>query len=153
MNMMRRVDLDQVRATAVEVRGALQDMPHEPFRGAKTYFPQGLCEWASIALAEVLAVRGLGDWTFVEMKLPSSLSGHAWRELRDAEGRAVFTIDITLDQFKDFDSWYMGIEQSPARQRFSRLNFAGPWREWPVLENNKTFAPYAQMMVDFTTRG
>lgn len=93
----------EVRRTARDVRAAFTEMPDEPFRGAKSIFPQVWCEWASIALAEVLAARGLGEWSFVENKLPDSLSGHAWIELRDRHGSLLFAIDITLDQFAEWD--------------------------------------------------
>lgn len=146
---MLTIDFDAVRASAQEVRAAFLAMPDEPYRGAKSIFPQVWCEWASIALAEVLAARGLGEWTFVEKKLPESPSGHAWIELRGDEGEALFTIDITLNQFAEFDKWYMGEALTPALERFSRSNYAGPWRHWPVIRTNPTYAAYAEKLVQF----
>jgi hypothetical protein len=143
------VDLDAVRSTAREVRAAFLDMPDEPYRGAKAIFPQIWCEWASIALAEVLAARGLGEWTFVEMKLHDSLSGHSWLELRAEDGRTMFTVDITLDQFEEWNDWYMGVDSTPALSKFGQLIFAGPWREWPPVKTNHTFAGYAEKVVRY----
>lgn len=144
-----QLDLDAVRAASTEVRAAFLEMPDEPFRGAKSIFPQVWCEWASIALAEVLAARGLGEWTFVENKLPSSLTGHAWIELRSDDGTLLFTIDITLDQFAEWDDWYLGAGPTPAINRFSRSSYAGPWRTWPQIARNRTYAAYAQKVVQF----
>lgn len=144
-----QVDLYAVRAAAREVRSAFLEMPDEPYRGAKRIFPQVWCEWASIALAEVLAARGLGEWTFVENKLPNSLTGHAWIELRSDDGTLLFTIDITLDQFAEWDVWYLGAAPTPAINRFSRSNYVGPWRTWPEIARNRTYEAYAQKVVQF----
>lgn len=43
----------EARRTARDVRAAFLQMPDEPYRGAKSIFPQVWCEWASIALAEL----------------------------------------------------------------------------------------------------
>lgn len=138
-----------VRQTAREVRAAFLEMDDEPYRGAKGIFPQVWCEWASIALAEVLVVRGLGAWVFAENKLPDSLSGHAWIELHGDDGSVLFTIDITLDQFAEWDDWYMGVGQTPALKKFTCSNYVGPWRSWPPIARNPTYAAYAEKMVQF----
>lgn len=143
------IDFNAVRATARDARAAFLDMPDEPYRGAKSIFPRVWCEWASIALAEVLAARGLGEWTLIENKLPGSLSGHTWIELRGDDGTVLFTIDITLDQFPEFDDWYMGAGPTPALAKFSRSNYAGPWRKWPEVARNKTYKAYATKLVNF----
>jgi hypothetical protein len=146
---MMAIDINAVRATARDVRAAFRQMPDEPYRGAKSIFPHVWCEWASIALAEVLAARGLGEWTLVENKLPDSLSGHAWIELRGDDGTVLFTIDITLDQFPEFDDWYMGAGPTPALGKFRRSNYVGPWRTWPEATRNRTYEAYAKKLVDF----
>ncbi len=139
----------EVRRTARDVRAAFTDMPDEPYRGAKSISPQVWCEWASIALAEVLAARGLGEWSFVENKLSDSLSGHAWIELRDRDGSPLFSIDITLDQFAEWDDWHIGVGPTPARKKFSRSIYDGPWRAWPETARNQTYEAYAEKLVRF----
>ncbi len=143
------IDVDAVRATAVEVRAAFRGMPDEPYRGTKSIFPQVWCEWASIALAEVLAARGLGEWTFVENKLSDSVSGHVWIELCGDDGAVLFTIDITLDLLPEFDDWYMGAVPTPALAKFSRSNYVGPWCTWPEASRSTTYEAYAKRLVDF----
>lgn len=142
------IDFDRVRAVAFDAREAMLKMEAEPWRNAKSIFPQVWCEWGSIAVAEVLAVNGLGEWTFVSAKLPDSLSGHAWLELRDDEGRCVFTIDITLDQFDEWDAPFVGTGRTPALTKFSELDYVGPWHEWPEALRSDTFAQYADKMVE-----
>tara|TARA_R110002051_G_scaffold60578_15_gene111101 strand:+ start:3659 stop:4054 length:396 start_codon:yes stop_codon:yes gene_type:complete len=124
-------------------------MPDEPFRGAKGIFPQIWCEWGSIALAEVLATRGFGQWTFVSAKLPESLSGHAWLELRCKDGDSVYSVDVTLDQFPEWNEFYVGPGRSPASTKFTQIDYVGPWEEWPVTRNNDSFARYADIMLDY----
>lgn len=141
-----------VRATATEVRGAFLSMPDEPYRGAKGIFPQVWCEWGSIALAEVLVAHELGEWTFVEMKLPDSPSGHSWIELRGDRSTALFTIDITLDQFPEWDDWYLGTAPTPALSKFSRTGYVGPWRDWPVVATNSSYAAYAEKMFRYVAQ-
>ena len=151
--MSADIHAERVRTVALEVRAAMIEMPDEPFRGAKTVFPQIWCEWGSIALAEVLAGRGLGDWTFVSAKLPGSLSGHAWLELRDDEGRPLFSIDITLDQFSEWDEPFIGSGRTPALMKFPKLDYAGPWKEWTVTRSNSSFARYANAMLVYLDAG
>lgn len=139
----------EVRQTAWDVRAAFLAMPDEPYHGAKNIFPQIWCEWVSIALAEVLAARGLGEWTFIESKRRDSLSGHSWLELRDDYGFVLFTIDITLDQFAEWDDWYIGPGPTPARVSFGRSIYAGPWQCWPEIARNPTYDVYAAKMVQF----
>lgn len=144
---------EQFRAVALEVRAAMLQMPDEPFPGAKTIFPQIWCEWGSIALAEVLVGRGLEEWTFVSAKLADSLSGHSWLELRDDEGEPLFSIDITLDQFPEWDESFIGPGRTPALTKFPKLDYAGPWKEWPVTLRNSSFARYANAMLVYLDAG
>lgn len=144
---------EQIRVVALEVRVAMVEMPDEPFSGAKTIFPQVWCEWGSISLAEVLASRGFGDWTFVSAKLPDSLSGHAWLELHQDEAGPVFSIDITLDQFPEWDEPFIGPGWTPALTKFQRLDYSGPWNEWPATRGNSSFARYAKVMLEYLDAG
>lgn len=144
---------EQFRSVALEVRAGMLEMPDEPFRGAKIIIPQVWCEWGSIALAEVLTGRGLGDWTFVSAKLPDSLSGHAWLELRDYEDGSLFSIDITLDQFSEWDEPFIGPGRTPALTKFPKLDYVGPWKDWPVTRSNSSFARYANAMLAYLDAG
>lgn len=46
---------------------------------------------------------------------PGLVSGHSW--LRDDNGIVLFTIDITLDQFAEWDDWYFCGPRSYAGER------------------------------------
>lgn len=144
-----------VRATATEVRGAFLSMPDEPYRGAKGIFPQVWCEWGSIALAEVLVAHELGEWTFVEMKLPDSPPGHSWIELRGDRSTALFTIDITLDQFPEWDDWYLGtaptpvpLEVQPDRLCGTLARLAGGRHEFVICGVRREDAPVRSTGLD-----
>jgi len=152
-NVLTNNEFDDVRETAREVRSAFEEMPDEPFRRAKSVFPRMWCEWASIALAEALSARRLGEWTFIQNKLADALAGHAWIELRDVYGAARFTIDITLDQFEEWNQWHMGESATPAIARFTRPDYAGPWRRWPAVQCNDTYAIYAEKLVRYIDGG
>lgn len=141
-------DLAAISMIVHELRTAMTEIPEEPFRGAKTIFPSVWCEWASIGAAEVLKERGLGEWTFVSAGLPDSPSGHAWLELRDTDGTAMYSIDITLDQFDAWNAPYVGPGPSPAAARYRDERFAGWWRDWPVVSRNESFARYAKALVE-----
>lgn len=146
MGLNTKVDIDAVSSAVLEIRRAMLEMPDEPFRGAKRIFPAVWCERASIAVARVLAERGLGEWTFVTAGLPDDPAGHAWLELRDEDGTCLFSIDVTLDQFSAWDSPFVGDGLTPAAARFTEPRYAGPWTGWPVLRYDVTFADYAEKL-------
>ena len=137
------------RIAAHDVRIAMIEMDDEPWRGAKTIFPAVWCEWASIAVAEVLAHRGLGEWTFISAGTPDFPSGHAWLELHGESGACLFSIDITLDQFAEWDEPFVDEAVTPARSRFTETRYSGPWREWPEVARNVTYAIYAEKVVAY----
>lgn len=146
------VDLERVRAAAHDAREAMLEMDVEPWRNAKSIFPAVWCEHASIAVAEVLARRGLGSWSFVTAGKPDSPSGHAWLELGDEKGACQLSIDITLDQFSEWQAPFIGNGTSPARERFTVPRYSGPWRAWPEIARNETYAAYAERVVAFLDR-
>ena len=149
--MTRSADIDiaAVRAAVLEIRAAMVEMPDEPFRGAKSIFPAVWCERASIVVARVLAERGLGLWTFVTAGLPDDAAGHAWLELRDESGTSLFSIDVTLDQFQEWDKPFIGEGRTPAAERFTEARFAGPWGEWPWIQHDQTYADYAEQVSSY----
>lgn len=138
--------LELARITAHDVRTAILEVDAEPWRNAKSIFPAVWCEHASIAVAEVLAHRGLGVWTFVTAGEPTSLSGHAWLELREGGARQL-SIDITLDQFQAWETHFIGDGPTPALARFTVPRYSGPWRDWPEITRNRTYAAYAAQIV------
>lgn len=145
------IDFDAVRQLVREALAAMQEMADEPYRGAKGIFPRVWCEWASVAIAELLEVRGYGTWDFVTAGETDGLSGHAWLELRDQAGALVFTVDATLHQFNGWDEPYVGVGVTPAVQQFPVLRYSGPWRSWPVLKSNPSFAQYADKFLAFVS--
>lgn len=124
-------------------------MRAEPWRNAKSIFPAVWCEHASIAVAEVLAHRDLGSWRFVTAGEASSPSGHAWLEFCDGHEGVLYSIDITLDQFSEWQSPFVGEGSTPARSRFTVPRYDGPWREWPGSAHSDTYANYAEQVVAF----
>ena len=153
-SMTTIVDIDSVavRAAVLEIRAAMVEMPDEPFRGAKSIFPAIWCERASIVVARVLAERGLGVWTFVTAGLADDPAGHAWLELRDESGTCLYSIDVTLDQFQEWDEPFIGEGRTPAADRFTEVRFAGPWCEWPLLQHDERYADYAERVSSYVAR-
>jgi hypothetical protein len=72
--------------------------------------------------------------------LPDSLSGHAWIELHGDDGTVLLTIDITLDQFAEWNDWHSGASQTPALEKFTCSHYFGLWRSWPLIARNPTYA-------------
>lgn len=142
-------EFDGARLVAHEARATMLAIQDEPWRNAKSIFPAVWCEWASIAVSEVLIHRGMGEWTFVSAGLPDSPSSHAWLELRDENEACQFSIDITLDQFAEWNEPFVGEGPTPARTRFTETLYAGPWREWPEIARNDTYARYAAKVVAY----
>jgi hypothetical protein len=130
--------------TAHEAVDAMLAMPYEPSRNFKTIWPGMWCDFASIAIAEALRVRGLGDWTFVDAGLDSGPSGHAWLEYRPNGIHADFSIDATLHQFSRHTKPYYGPGLTPAAAEFTEVRFAGPWRDWPVLSRRPEYHTFVE---------
>lgn len=153
-SMTRTADIDiaAVRAAVLEILTAMVEMLDEPFPGAKSIFPAVWCERASIVVARVLAERGLGVWTFVTAGLADDPAGHAWFELRDESGTCFYSIDVTLDQFPEWDEPFIGKGRTPAADRFTEARFAGPWDEWPLLKRDDTYADYAERVSSYVAR-
>lgn len=75
------------------------------------YFPQGACGDAPILLAHHLAINGFGPYRYICGRHGDA--SHVW--LSDGET----IIDITADQFDDFDeSAYVGTQSPWHVQRF-----------------------------------
>ncbi|TFD04116.1 hypothetical protein [Cryobacterium sp. TMT1-66-1] len=134
--------------TAQEAVDAMLSMPYEPSRNFKTIWPSMWCEFASIAIAEALRVRALGDWTFVQAGRPGETSGHAWLEYPSDSGKVEYSIDATLHQFARYDEPYFGPGRTPAAAEFTTTNFKGAWRDWPAL----SFQPLCYAFADATLR-
>lgn len=77
---------DLARIAAHDVRIAVIEMDDEPWRNAKTIFPAVWCEWASIAVAEVLAHRDLGEWTFISAETHRGIRPACLSQRSDREG-------------------------------------------------------------------
>jgi hypothetical protein len=137
--MLGIVDWDAVKRTAEEAIESIRAMPYEPSRDLKAYWPSGWCEWASVSIAEALSARGLGEWTFVQASRPDEPNGHAWLELRDADGAVLYSIDATIHQFPGHDAPYVGPGRTPSAREFTRVNYDGPWRDWPPIRRDTTF--------------
>lgn len=67
----------------------------------------------------LLADRGLGDWLLVSGKRPGQMNGHMWLELRDDNGGALYSIDVTLHQMREFDEPFIGEGVSPGAAVFT----------------------------------
>lgn len=142
-------DFDAVKQLVFESLAAMEAMPEEPYRNAKSIFPQVWCEYASTAIAELLEQRGFGTWDFISAGEAEGMSGHAWLELRDQEGVLVFTIDATLHQFGEWDDPYLGPDPSPAYKRFPVPRYVGPWKDWPELERNQSYERYVLLFLEY----
>lgn len=131
---MTPIDGEGIRRTVEDVIAAMLSIPEDETTFPKAWFPGAACEQTSIAIAGVLKDRGFGDWTYVQATQPGELGGHAWLELRDADGAVMFTIDATLAQFSDLaDGPYVGEGATPAAARFSNVWHDGPYTEWKFL--------------------
>lgn len=141
------MNFDAVTQTANEVLSAIQEMPSEPYpAGAKSTFPAVWCEWASIAIAQVLKDRGRGGWSFVTAGRPEDASGHAWLEVHDDNGLLQFTIDATLNQFTEWNEPCIDVGVTPAALVFTQPRYAGHWTAWPVLDHNDSCRTYADQV-------
>lgn len=121
---------------------------YEPSQGFKSLWPAMWCEHASITIAEVLAARDLGQWTFVQRAKPNDMGGHAWLELRSADGNLIYCIDATVHQFGVYGSDpHFGPTLTPAAADFTRRNFEGPWRDWHVTRFKPQYAEWAELVV------
>lgn len=135
---MNPSDIERIRKAVEEVIAAMLSIPEADATFPKSWFPAAACEQASIAIAGVLADRGLGDWTFVQATQDGEMGGHAWLELRDEGGLALFTIDSTIEQFADLATGpHIGPAPTPAAQRFTNVRYAGPYQEWRFLGTEK----------------
>lgn len=99
-------------------------------------WPHGCCEFAAVALAAALEDMGLGQWTFVSAG-ESGAVGHAWLEWRSADGAALYSIDVTIDQFDEWDEPFIGEGVTPAAEKFSPVRYAGPLWGWPYLGDDR----------------
>ncbi|WP_159068815.1 hypothetical protein [Nocardiopsis alba] len=87
-------------------------------------FPRGSCSVASWAVGSILRELGFGDWTLIsgaadQMEDAQGWSPtHVWLELRE-DGRTLFSLDATADQFPQWESEPFVVEgESPLGQHF-----------------------------------
>ena len=136
-------ELDELRAFSLSVREVMRLKEVEPFRGGHEYFPQGYCEWASIALAALLQSEW-GEWQLVKARAFDDPRGHAWLEKQSVKSGELISIDITLDQFREWDEPFIDYGESPASSVYSVVQYRGPWRDWPILRENIAFWNYVE---------
>lgn len=141
------MDIAAIENTVRETISAVREMDFEPTQGFKSLWPTMWCEWASIAIAEVLHLRGQGDWTFVQASLPDDGGGHAWLELRDERGAVLYSIDATLHQFKRHPRAFWGPGRSPAAGEFTDVRFEGNWRDWPILVMKPVYNTFTESAI------
>ena len=139
------MDWEAIKQVVLEAVQAMRTMPYEPSRDFKTLWPAMWCEWASIAIAEALHERGLGEWTFIQARPPDDPSGHAWLEYRADDGTVLYSIDATLHQFSRHENPHIGEGRTPAADEFTDVRFEGPWRDWPVIAYKPQYIEFAKM--------
>lgn len=142
-------DIDFIRDLSMNARLAMQNAPFEPFRGAKSVFPAGWCERASVAFLIILESRGISGWILVDARLEDDPAGHVWLERRNDSGDTLMSVDITLDQFREWDAPYIGPGESPARSKYVETRFEGPWREWPMASHDPSMRDYANLLLRY----
>ncbi|WP_434157565.1 hypothetical protein [Clavibacter michiganensis] len=128
------MNFDDVRTTVDDVLAAMwRTHPYEHLF-VRDGWPAASCESVAVAVAVVLEDRGLGQWTMVTAGRPGEANGHAWLELRDVDGTALFSIDPTLHQFPELSSGpFVGEGCTPAVYEFTDVRSEGSVWDWKWL--------------------
>lgn len=85
-------------------------------------WPGASCENVSAAIAVVLEDRGFGRWTYVGASRPGESNSHAWLEWRNTSGFVQFSIDRTLEQFREWNEPFVGKGRTPAAAVFTHVH-------------------------------
>lgn len=119
------MDLEALHRSVEDVVDALWATDPREHLIVRDGWPAASCENVSAAIAVVLEERGLGRWTYVQASRPGETGSHAWLELRDARGMALYSIDRTLEQFPEWRGPFLGKGPSPASKEFTVVRWQG----------------------------
>lgn len=126
------MEFDTISPAVEEILESMWATDPADGRFPRDSWPHGCCEFAAVVLAAALEDAGLGQWTFVSAGESGDV-GHAWLEWRTADGVTLYSIDVTIHQFHEWDEPFIGEGVTPAVEKFSPVRYAGPLWEWPYL--------------------